>query len=49
VAAVEPRLVHFHDGEPDGVQYERVVVLLAQLVRDLSARVAALEEARKRA
>lgn len=56
VAAVDPRLVHYidqGDGKgpvPDGVQYDRIAVLLLSVVRaqqatinDLAARVAALE------
>lgn len=44
VAEVAPWLVHFDaEGRPDAVQYERVVVGLVGVVKDLSARVAALE------
>jgi len=43
VAAVDPRLVHWSGLEPDGVQYERVAVLLLDVVRRLQERVASLE------
>lgn len=38
----------FYDGEgrPDGVQYDRLAVALLDIVKDLAARVAALEEGR---
>lgn len=35
VAEIEPRLVHYVDGQPDGVQYERLSVMLLKVVQDL--------------
>ena len=43
VSEVDQRLVHYRDGAPDGVQYERIIVPLLKIVKDLSQRVAALE------
>ncbi len=43
VAEVEPRLVHYMDGQPDGVQYERLSVLLVAVVQHLLGRIEALE------
>lgn len=43
VSEVDQRLVHYMDGAPDGVQYERIIVPLLKIVKDLSQRVAALE------
>lgn len=43
VSGVDQRLVHYMDGAPDGVQYERIIVPLLKIVKDLSQRVAALE------
>lgn len=43
VHEIEPMLVHYRDGEPDGVQYDRVVVLLVAELRRLRQRVAKLE------
>lgn len=49
VAAIEPRLVHYSPDEsgvqvPDGVQYDRVGVLLLDLVQRMDARLTALEQ-----
>ena len=43
VAEIEPRLVHYADGKPDGVQYERLCVLLLKVVKDLKGEVDALK------
>lgn len=43
VAEIEPRLVHYADGQPDGVQYERLCVLLLKVVKDLKNEVDALK------
>lgn len=43
VAEVEPRLVHYMDGQPDGVQYERLSVYLVAVVQNLLTRIEALE------
>lgn len=49
VAAIEPRLVHYSPDAagnlvPDSVQYDRVGVLLLDLIQRMDARVAALEK-----
>lgn len=43
VAEIEPRLVHYVNGQPDGVQYERLCVLLLKVVKDLKGEVDALK------
>jgi len=43
VAEIEPRLVHYANGQPDGVQYERLCVLLLKVVKDLKSEVDALK------
>lgn len=43
VAEIEPRLVHFSDGQPDGVQYDRLTVLLVGAIQSLEMRVRELE------
>lgn len=44
VAVVDPRLVHWSDdGNPEGVQYDRLTAHLVCLVADLEGRLAALE------
>jgi hypothetical protein len=44
VAAIEPRLVHYDaDGQPDGVQYDRIAVLLLAVIKQQESRIAALE------
>jgi hypothetical protein len=44
VAEVIPTLVHYDgEGQPDGMQYERVIVGLLSVVKRLEARVSALE------
>lgn len=43
VAEIDPRLVFFHDGRPDGVQYDRVTVGLVGAVQAMRARIAELE------
>lgn len=43
VAEVEPRLVHYVDSKPDGVQYDRIVVLLITAIQQLAARLTVLE------
>ena len=43
VAEIEPRLVHFVDGVPDGVQYERLAVMLLKVVQDLRQEVDSLK------
>lgn len=44
VAEVFPELVHHNDeGQIEGIHYDRVAVLILPLLRDLAARVAALE------
>lgn len=43
IHAVDPRLVHYANGEPDGVQYERYVVVHNVLLRDIERRLVALE------
>jgi len=43
VAEIEPRLVHYVNGQPDGVQYERLCVLLLKMVKDLKGEVDALK------
>lgn len=43
VAKVDPKLVHYVDGVPDGVQYERVCVLLLDVIKRMDARLTALE------
>jgi hypothetical protein len=45
VHLVEPKLVHYVLGEPDGVQYERVLVPLLKVIQDLKQRIEALENA----
>jgi hypothetical protein len=35
--------VHYADGQPDGVQYERLCVLLLKVVKDLKNEVDALK------
>lgn len=45
VAEVDPRLVHYVHGVPDGVMYDRVAVALLAQVKELTARVAVLEAA----
>ena len=46
VEEIDPRLVtHNEDGEPEGVQYDRIVPALVGIIRRLEARVAALESA----
>jgi hypothetical protein len=39
VAEIEPRLVHYVDDQPDGVQYERICVLLLKIVKNLRQEV----------
>lgn len=43
VAEIEPRLVHYANGQPDGVQYERLCVLLLKVVKDLKSEIDALK------
>jgi len=48
VAEIEPRLVHWvkdenGDSVPDGVQYDRLNVLLLKVIQDLESRIKALE------
>jgi hypothetical protein len=43
VAKIEPRLVHWGEDGPEGVQYERLTVLLIDIVKRQEARIAALE------
>lgn len=43
VAEVDPRLVHYMDGQPDGVQYDRLSVYLVAVVQNLLTRIEALE------
>jgi hypothetical protein len=43
VATIEPRLVHYVDGVPDGVQYERLAVMLLKVVQDLRQEVDSLK------
>jgi hypothetical protein len=46
VAAIDPRYAFFDgEGRPDGVQYDRLVVPLLQIVKRQSAEIAALKEA----
>ena len=45
VHAVDPRLVHMRNGKPDGVQYDRVAVLLLGVVQDMAKRLKVLENA----
>lgn len=40
---VEPRLVHYMNDEPDGVQYDRMTVLLVKEVQKLRAEIDALK------
>lgn len=42
VAEIEPTLVHYDaEGRPDGVQYDRLTVLLVKKIQELEARLAA--------
>jgi hypothetical protein len=41
VAEIDPRLVHFADGKPESVQYERLTVLLLAHIQRLEQRLAA--------
>lgn len=43
VAKVEPRLVHYAGEEPDGVQYDRIIVPLLAYVQHLEERISRLE------
>lgn len=43
VAEVDSSLVHYLDGEPDGVMYDRLGVLLLAKVKELSGRLASIE------
>lgn len=43
VVDVNPRLIHYNDGVVDGVQYERLTVLLVKALQDLKQRIEALE------
>ncbi len=43
VADIEPRLVHFSGDEPDGMQYDRLTVLLVGAVQLLEKRMQELE------
>ena len=45
VAEVDPRLVHWGEDGPEGVQYERFVPHLVEIARDMKARLEALESA----
>ncbi len=45
VYKVDPRLVSMVNGKPDGVQYERVAVLLLGVVQDMAKRLKVLENA----
>jgi hypothetical protein len=47
IEEVEPRLVfHAESGEPEGIQYDKIVVLLVAEVKALRARIEALENER---
>lgn len=43
VELIDPRLVHYHDGEPDGVRYERLTVLLLGIVKQQQADLDAIK------
>jgi hypothetical protein len=43
VETIEPRLVHYVNGVPDGVQYERLAVILLKVVQDLRQEVDSLK------
>ena len=44
VAKIDPRVVNYMKGKPDGVQYDRLTVLLVEAIQKLTKKVEKLEE-----
>lgn len=44
VAKIDPRIVNYMNGKPDGVQYDRLTVLLVEAIQKLTKKVEKLED-----